>query len=194
MSNMRRAPIPWLAIAPLIIGLWGCASAGPSAVSHSLRRVSAVDRQSLLDAAEAALLDLGYAIDLRDPAEGLLRTVPEESADEGERRLGGPRLSRGRLVRRVTEVRVQRGAGEANLFCRVMIQQQATGAYRMHAQATQGSDIPNETAIDREAATTAEQNAVWQTVRRDRAAESAVLAAILERAGAAPEESRNSPG
>ncbi len=134
-------------------------------------------------------MDLGHAIDLRDATEGLLRTVPEESADGGERRDGSPRLSRGRLMRRVTEVRVLRGAGDSNLLCRVMIQEQATGAYRMHAQATRGSDVPNETAIDREAATTAEQNAVWQTVRRDRAAESAVLAAILERAGITPESS-----
>lgn len=194
MSIMRRVRFARLMVALVILGTWGCASTGPSAVSHSLRRVAVDDRQALFDAAEAALLDLGHAIDQRDATEGLLRTVPVETADGGQRRRGGPRLSSGRLVRQVTEVRVQRGAIEASLFCRVMIQEQTTGAYRMHAQAMRGSDVPNETAIDRDAATTAEQNTVWQTVRRDRAAESAVLAAILERAGVSPDASGGPSG
>lgn len=45
------------------------------------------------------------------------------------------------------------------------------------------SDIPDDTPIDRDAATTTEQNTVWRTIRRDKAAERRILEAILDQAG-----------
>jgi hypothetical protein len=54
----------------------------------------------------------------------------------------------------------------------------------MYAADRSGSDLPGQqTAIDRDAATTAEQNTVWRTLRRDTAAERQILDAILEHTG-----------
>jgi hypothetical protein len=55
----------------------------------------------------------------------------------------------------------------------------------MFASDRSGSDTPGDyTAINRDAATTAEQNSVWRTLRRDRAAERNIIAEITEPIGA----------
>ncbi len=46
-----------------------------------------------------------------------------------------------------------------------------------------GSDEPRNTAIDRDAATSDEQNTYWRTLRGDKAAERELLADILEKSG-----------
>lgn len=54
----------------------------------------------------------------------------------------------------------------------------------MFASDRSGSDTPGDyTAINRDAATTTEQNTVWRTVRRDKSVERNILNAIAERAG-----------
>ena len=82
-------------------------------------------------------------------------------------------------MRRIVEVRVADSGGAGKVFCRVLIQEQTTQAYRMFASDRSGSDAPGEyTPINRDAATTAEQNTVWRTVRRDKSAERQILDAI----------------
>ncbi len=76
----------------------------------------------------------------------------------------------------MVEVRVADSGGAARVFCRVLIQEQTTQGHRMFASDRSGSDTPGDyTAINRDAATTTEQNTVWRTLRRDKSAERQIL-------------------
>ena len=95
----------------------------------------------------------------------------------------GTRLRPSSRLRRLATVRVGQGAGVVNVYARVALQEQTTEAHRMFQRDHAISDIPGDTPIDREAATTSEQNTVWRTIGRDRAAERRILEAILEETG-----------
>jgi len=134
-----------------------------------------------LDAAEASLIDLGYMIERRDLAEGVITTQPVE-AQAGLDSIYSSRLSSQGKTRRIVEVRVQKDDGITKIFCKVIIQEQTTQEHRMFDSDRSGSDSPGDsTAINRDAATTAAQNTVWRTLRRDKTAEREVLAIITER-------------
>lgn len=96
--------------------------------------------------------------------------------------VGTRATSRSRL-RRVVHVRVTQSTDVVNVYCQVAIQEQTTEAHRMFRRNHMISDTPGETPIDREAATTDEQNIVWQTIGRDKAAERRILEAILAQTG-----------
>ena len=160
-----------------------CTSPGPSPLDYGVRQVQQRDRRAVFDAVEVALVDLGHRIERRDPAAGVLVTQPVEGgASEEPARRGVGLSSRGR-TRRVTEVRVEETAEAMKVYCKVLMQEQATQAHRMFAFEQSGSDTPGQSAIDRDAATTSEQNTVWRTLRRDKAAERDILAAIVQRTG-----------
>ena len=173
-------------LALVIPGLGACAASRPTAVSFAVRHLRNVERSEVLDAAEVALTDLGYRIDQRDPATGVVRTRPlfDVRGDQPDRR-GLGISSRGR-TRRLAEVRVVPGADALGVYCRVVVQEQTTQAYRLLAGDGLGADTPTETPIDREAATTRGQNTVWQTFRRDKAAERRILTSIVDQTGALP--------
>jgi hypothetical protein len=78
---------------------------------------------------------------------------------------------------------VAQNGNDVNVYCKVVVQEQTTETHRMFAQDSTLSDVPHDTAIDRDAATTTQQNTVWRTVQRDKAAERRILEAVLERAG-----------
>ena len=109
------------------------------------------------------------------------RPVEFDSAEDAPRR--GVGLSSRPRLRRVAEIRIQETPEGLKVFAKVLVQEQATRAYQMLAQESAGGDDPGQTAIDRDAATTADQNAVWRTLRRDKAAEHDLLSAVLERTG-----------
>ena len=133
----------------------------------------------VMDAAEQAMIELGYQIDRRDTVIGVLTSHPVELTGADAER-GGRRLGTENNQRSVAEVRVSRAGDSVNVFCKVVIEEQTTQTYRFFQQ-QYGDDHADETAIDRDAGTTAKQNSVWSTVRRDRAAERAILAAVSER-------------
>lgn len=150
-------------------------------MDYSVCQAQHQNRALALDAAEAALIDLGYAIERRDLAEGVITTQPTE-AHGGLDSTHSSRLSSQGKTRRIVEVRVQEDDGVTKLFCKVIIQEQSTEEHRMFASDRSSSDSPGDnTAINRDAATTAAQNTVWRTLRRDKTAEREVLAVITER-------------
>jgi len=131
-----------------------------------------------MDAAERALIELGYQIARRDPAEGVLTTQPIEAPSDLATNRPTNWSSRGK-ARRIAEVRVHSDGGETRYYCRVMIQEQAAQGHRMFAADRAPTDTPGDyTAINRDAATTSEQNTVWRTMRRDKSAERRILDAI----------------
>jgi hypothetical protein len=148
-----------------------------------VRHVEGGDRTVVFEAALKAVTGLGYGIDRVDRDAGIIITQPiSEPYRSGLPRSGGRLSSQGRL-RRVVQIRIDGRGGAVDVYCKVALEQQVTAAHRMFAYDRMGSDVPGETPIDREAATTTEQNTVWQTVRRDKAAERRILEAVLERAG-----------
>lgn len=183
---MRYAlPSACVATAVLILGT-GCSQRLGGDMNFSSRPVTTTETEALMDAAEATLVDLGYSIASRDQRSGVIRTAPQTVEGDGTGRQITTRNS-GR-VRRVVEVRVNATERPARVLCKVSLQQQSTEALRMLSREHGGSDVPSETAIDRDAYATPEQNSVWRTVRRDMAIERTILTEIQQRAGGAPDE------
>ena len=148
-------------------------------MDYSVGQVQPGDRTALLDTAEAALIGLGYRIERRDAGESVITTHPIETQAGLDNTRPASLSSHGK-TRRTVEVRVADGGGATKVFCRVVIQEQTTQAYRMFASDRSGSDAPGDfTAINRDAATTTEQNTVWRTLRRDKSAERQILDAIM---------------
>ena len=136
----------------------------------------------MFNAARSALTDLGYGIDRADPVAGVIEAQPIRKTSATETARTGIRLSSRTHLRQVAYLHVTRGAEIVNVYCKVVLQEQTTEAHRMFRHDHQVSDTPGDTPIDREAATTTEQNTVWQTIRRDKAAERRILEAVLDRA------------
>ncbi|MDO8630820.1 MAG: hypothetical protein Q7R41_10035 [Phycisphaerales bacterium] len=169
-------------VSACLLALTACESPEPTPLDYGVRQVRQADRSVVLDAAEAALVERGYSIAKRDPAEGVITTesIENDPRDRGSR--SGVGLSSAVKTRRFVEVRVAGPGDSTKVYCKVLVQEQAAQAYSMYAADRSGSDLPGQqTAIDRDAATTAEQNTVWRTLRRDTAAERQILGAILER-------------
>jgi len=139
----------------------------------------------VFDAAELALIDAGFQIERRDAVEGVLTSQPIFGSRDPGAGSRGPRLSSRGDVRRLAEVRVQTVAADVDVSCRVLVQEQSTQVYRIVDQHGGSDDRPNTTPIDRDAATTTQQNTVWRTLRRDKVAERQILADINERVGRA---------
>jgi hypothetical protein len=87
--------------------------------------------------------------------------------------------------RRFAEVRITGSGDEFKVHCKVVVEEQASESYRLLAFERGGDDVPgHQSAIDRDAATTAEQNTVWRVVRRDKTAEREILDRISQPAAA----------
>lgn len=168
--------INWL-LAVSVFALTGCAAPGPTAQNYLLRHAADVPPGALFGRAEVALLELGYEIDRADPAAGVLTTRPV-SGTESARSASGFGLGRV-TVRTIAEVRVQPADTGSTLFCRVRVEELTTASHAAFLQDRGASDLPSQTPIDREGATTEAQNSVWTMVRRDRAKERAIIHAIL---------------
>jgi len=150
--------------------LVGCASSGLSARNYSVHSTTIKDRNVLLDAAQTALIAEGYRIDRVDLRNGLVSTEPIETVLQRHERLSSRTRSR-----RHAQVRVEPGPEFLNIYCKVALQEQMTEAHRMFESQQNRLDTPGQTPIDRDAATTNEQNTVWRTTGRDKVAERRIL-------------------
>jgi hypothetical protein len=164
----------------------GCASREPAPVQFSVRRTAA-PRDALLDSAEVVLIEMGYKIAKRDDAAGVIVTQPVQSRAGGVK-AGDGVISSTSPARRVIEVRVESGPDGSRVSCKAALQEQVSQAAAQVLQSARAGDEGiGQTAIERDAATTAEQNTYWRTVSRDRSLERAVLDAVEKRnAAAAP--------
>ncbi len=181
MIDARTGKLVWLGATWLWVG--GCASAGLSPLNYGVRHVQDGNRAAVFDAARTALNNLGYGIDKADQATGVINAQPLPATAAGRGTPVGSRLGSQTRRRLVAHVRLTQTAEVVNVYCKVVVQEQTTEAHRMFRHDHRISDIPDDTPIDREAATTTQQNTVWQTIRRDKAAERRILEAILTQAG-----------
>ena len=152
--------------------------------AYSMRPATQQDPSAMFDWAQAALVDLGYRIDHRDRGTGVLEARSLDRHAHGPARSHALRLSAQRPTRRVVRVRIEPTAQALRILCRVLVQEQVTEAHRIVARDVRGLDTPGETPIDRDAATTLQQNTVWRTLRRDQADERAILSRIFGLSGA----------
>ncbi len=180
MVRWRAETIVWLGTSWLWVG--GCASTGLSPLNFGIRHIQDGNRTAVFDAARAALTDLSYRIDRADPVAGLIEAQPIRTAAGAAPARMEMRLSSHTRLRTIAYVHITQGTERVSVYCKVVVQELATEAHRMFRHDHRASDIPGDTAIDREAATTTEQNTVWQTIRRDKAAERRILKTILDQA------------
>ena len=176
---MRRSAVrtdTWLCTLALFLA--GCASPYVSPLRFGVRRIQGADRTAMFASAQRALVDLGFRLDRVDLELGLITTRPSELRSGTLVPRDRSRLSSPGRLRRIAELRVVAEAEGINVYCSVAIQRLETEAHRMFRHESAASDVPNETAIDRGAATTIEQNSVWQTIGRDESAERNILDAI----------------
>jgi hypothetical protein len=149
----------------------GCATRDARPGNFAVRDAPSENRDATLDAAEAALVGLGYTIARRDSLDGIIATEPMPIERDGERsvRADNP-------LRKIAEIRVTGTPSAPKVHCKVVVQEQTAETYRLLAFERGGDDLPgHQTAIDRDAGTTASQNTVWRTVRRDLVSERAIL-------------------
>ena len=181
MYCARHWSIVWLYVIWLLVG--GCASPGPSPLNYGVRHIAGGDAAAVFWTARTTLVDLGYKIGSADPATGEIITHPVAMTSDDDRATIGTRVTSRSRLRRAVHIRLTENRDVVNVYCKVAIQEQTTEAHRMFRRDHMISDTPDETPIDREAATTDQQNVVWQTIGRDKAAERRILQAILERTG-----------
>ncbi len=162
LTKFAMAIMPWL--------LMGCSTATVDLSNYSVRQISSQAQASLLTIAENQLRKQGYVVYQTDATIGSLRARDEANMQSSSRRNRG--------TRRHAEVRVASDADRSAIYCKVLLQQRVTEAHRMMQRDYSGQDTPNETPIDRDAATTQEQNTLWRTLRRDRRSEHELLNAI----------------
>ena len=110
---------------------------------------------------------LADEVDDRDRRRGLLtaESIDKKTVSASTGARGRPPL----LIRRRVELHVKPVSAGVKMFCKVVVQHQTTEAHRWLAFDRTSSDMPGRTPIERDAATTIEQNTVWETVRRDKA-------------------------
>jgi len=166
-----------MALATVITG--ACEEPRPTAGSYTPLRQRSVSPATAFAAAEQALGER-FPIETRDPQSGLLTTAAVDSrAAQASRRFGDV-LSTPRRVRKTARVRVEPAGDGVNIWCKVIVEENETGAHALFAQEHSLSDIPSDTPADRDGATTTEQNSVWRYKGRDRRLEREIRRAIQE--------------
>jgi hypothetical protein len=158
----------------------GCSTPGPAWRNYSITRLQLQDPLVVFGLAETTLIDQGYLIDQRDQTAGLLTALHLDATPADEPASRGRRLSSKRPVRRIAWLRIQPAGETVKIHCKVLVQEQEAETHRMFARERGGRDTPGETPIERDAATTTEQNTIWRTIRRDRATERNILSRVLD--------------
>lgn len=162
-----------------VLTLAACESPAPTGRSHTALRQQSTTAAAAFAAAEQALRER-FRIEVRDPKRGILRTSALETRERVQSGRMGDALGAPRRVRKIAEVRIESLGDDVNIWCRVTVEQDDTGAHQLFV-ADQGlSDIPSDTPADREGGATARQNTVWRTTGRDRQLEREIRLAIQE--------------
>lgn len=169
------------AVAAVVLSVMGCSETAGVVAQQQRVMEGAAPEEVLNEAAVVLQREFGRA--QVDRAGLRVITGPVEFTTDRES--GTARdLYRGRsLMRRSATLTVARVRGATVARLRVDVERQDTVQQTvMQPQGSRMGDTPgSETAIDRDAATTQKQNAVWTRVRRDTRLERALLDELRER-------------
>lgn len=170
--------------AALTVAIAGCDTTGVRRdfSSYQRQRFSGVEFAAAMAAAERAVGE-HFPIAERDAETGVVRSAPSEGRAGEAGDPAHPNLGTPSRARRLAEVRVLRDDDGIEVLCRVQLQQMETDPFRSRHYDRGAFDEPTDSPAERDASTTPEQNALWQTRRRDRAMERAILAAVAEQLG-----------
>lgn len=145
-----------------------------------------IDNATAAQVMDAARYALGqwFTVSETRPSEGLVLAAPSEFDERGGTgRLRDAAIGYRNRVRRRAAVRIRSAARGVTVECIVIKERLDTSDHRVFAMNRQFEDVPNQTPIAGEGATSSSQNEVWSDVGRDRTLERDILAALLERLG-----------
>ena len=169
-----------LCLLPVPIALSsGCQAPAPTPRAFSHVRLPGVSRATAFDAMQAAMRER-YQLATVDADAGVIRSTPTETRESNDQGRVGDFLGAKRRMRRVATSQVTGTDTSAEVWCKIVIQQQDTQAARLFDSDMRLNDAPTATAADRDAATTREQNEIWRTTSRDRRGERELLRAVEE--------------
>lgn len=160
-----------------------CSEPAVSAVTYQRQSLPGVTFDAAYAAGERALAERFRVTD-RDREAGTIggedRTAVIQA--DGSRVLSDA-AGTPRRARRIAELRVRSEGSDTEVYCRVFLQENQSGAVRMMTSEHRGEDQPFETPADRDASTTEQQNAVWRNRSRDRVMERQILESVREIVG-----------
>lgn len=170
-----------------LLGACGCAE-GPAVQSYQSRVVPGLEPEAAFDEA-AAIMRREFGRVHAD-RESLTITAPPREYTSAQ----GSGTARGLLgvpstLRRSATMRIRRRGAETIAEVRVDVARRETQARLVTHGESRISDLPGHTPIERDAATTPRQNAVWTPLDRDRRLERALLDELAARAERLVEES-----
>jgi len=168
-----------ISLTVLVAVLAGCEAPAPTARNFSHVRLSSTSRTKAFEAARQAMSER-FRLEEVDPARGVIVSVPEEMDELGTSGQVGDVVGARRRVRKVARTQVNGADTWAELWCKVTVERYETAERNMFLNDQNGSDLPTGTAAERGGATTAEQDAVWRTARRDKVTEHALLRSACE--------------
>lgn len=157
----------------------GCQSPATGMSGYNVRRLADTETTHVFNAARQTLEGYGFSIRRADIDRGWLVTHPARPHDL-ETAATRDVFGREADERRVATIRILPDPAGSVVYCKVEIQQPYRDEFRLYADAHRASDTLSDTPIDRDAATTDEQNTVWRTLRRDRDLERSLLDAVLQ--------------
>lgn len=161
--------------------LTGCSTTAPKTDRFQRELFADAEFREVFGAATAALDQAGI-VQTRDPIAGLIRTRPTPIRDHNRRSDPSRALNpeyRFQL-RRIGEIQVQSDGNEVYVLCKVVIEKNESEGLHSINRNRGVDDQPTQTAAQRDAAYTTEQNEVWTIVRRDRAMERRILNQIRQ--------------
>ena len=166
----------------VLAGLTSCAETEGVRAYQQQRVIEGAEPEAVLAEAATILRREFGRVRLELPGRRLVTTPAEFTTN---RESGTARdIYRGRTtMRRTATFDVGRRGGATVAWLRIDVERLDTVRQRvMHPRGHRISDTPgSETPIDRDAATTEEQNTVWTHVRRDRSLERTLLEELRER-------------
>jgi len=155
----------------------GCSDPAPTTRTFSHLHLPQTARDRAFDVAAVVMSDQ-YPVATSDRVSGIIRAQPIEVRDQDGPRRPGEVLGTGRRIRRVATAQVTGSDTEADIWCKVVVEQFAGDSVATLRNDLGYTDAPTATAADRDGATTTEQNEIWRTLHRDKQAERSVLRAI----------------
>lgn len=161
---MTRNYVLVIPVAALIC-LCGCSVAVPG----TTRTLGQVEYASAFATAHEVVKQY-FPVASADPATGIIQSRPKPVHAQGERLLGSS------PARKVATVRISRKNGRVVAHASVALQREGSAVYRTRTDPGENYDeVPNRTPADEIAASTPEQNEVWQTEKYDHATERKML-------------------
>ncbi len=132
--------------------------------------------------ARRVLVKHGFKLKEADVDRMSILTHPNEKVVRGnEGRLRDAVVKMPNRVRRTAELEFSTRGGDLQAWCKVKIERLSTTDHRVWSSLRQHEDAPTQTPIEREAATTPQQNTVWTSGGRDQSMELQILSDLRQR-------------